>query len=123
MGSMKTRFGIVVVLALVLAGAARAHTPLTSSEPANGASAAAAPKSIALTFGGDVRLTAVTLTDASGNKQAIDDPPTAVAAKFDLAVRGALAPGAYVVAWRAVGADTHVISGEIKFEVAAPHSH
>ena len=31
----------------------------------------------------------------------------------------ALASGYYTVAWRAVGADTHVVSGEINFAVGA----
>jgi methionine-rich copper-binding protein CopC len=112
-----------VLFGVFAAAAAYAHTPLTSSDPANGASVASAPKAIALAFGGDVRLTAVTLTDANGGKHALEDPPTAVAAKFDVGIRDALGPGTYVLVWRAVGADTHVISGEIKFEVAAPHSH
>jgi methionine-rich copper-binding protein CopC len=32
-------------------------------------------------------------------------------------VSAALAPGAYVIQWRAVGADTHIVSGEIGFVV------
>ena len=116
------------VLALLLVGAlavatdAAAHTKLASSVPAEGVVAPAPVKEIVLEFAGDVRLTAVALNDAAGQKKAIADVPTNVAAKFSVAVRDELAPGAYVVTWRAVGADTHVVSGEIHFTVAA-HAH
>jgi len=106
-----------------LATAAYGHTPLASSTPADKASVAAPVKELALQFGGDVRLTAVALVDASGAKKAVDDLPTAVAAKFSLAIRDELAPGDYTVTWRAVGADTHVISGEIHFTVTPQRSH
>ena len=114
---------LVLLGALAVATAAAAHTKLASTVPAEGASAPAPMKELVLEFAGDVRLTAVTLTDASGAKKAIAEVPTAVAAKFTLAVRDELAPGSYVVTWRAVGADTHVVSGEIHFSITAAHSH
>lgn len=109
---------IALVLGLVIAAAAQAHTPLQSSAPAPDA-AVAAPKAIELTFGGDVRLTALALTDSAGAAKHLDAVPTAVASKFTLAVHEPLAPGAYKVVWRAVGGDTHIISGEFVFTVTA----
>lgn len=109
--------------ALAVATGAGAHTPLKASAPAEGASVAPPVKEIVLEFGGDVRLTAIALADAAGAKKVVADVPTTLAAKFNLAIRDELAPGAYVVTWRAVGADTHVVSGEIHFTVAAAHSH
>ena len=121
---MKHSVVVLVLLgALAFATGAAAHTPLTSSVPAEGASAPAPVKEIVLVFGGDVRLTVVALNDASGATKAVADVPTALAAKFSVAVRDELAPGSYVVTWRAVGADTHVVSGEIHFSVTAAHSH
>ncbi len=38
--------------------------------------------------------------------------------EFKLQAPG-LDPGEYVVSWRAVGADTHVVTGEIRFTVSA----
>jgi methionine-rich copper-binding protein CopC len=107
----------------VLAWPAYAHTPLTSSVPAAGSTVPAPVKEIVLDFGGDVRLTALALTDATGAKKAVADLPTAIQKKFNVAIRDELAPGDYVATWRAVGADTHVVSGEIKFSVAAAHTH
>ena len=83
---------IALVLCLTLAAAAQAHTPLKSSAPAADA-AVAAPKAIELTFGGDVRLTSATLTDAGGAAKHLDAVPTAVASTFSLGVHEPLAPG------------------------------
>ncbi len=109
---------LMLVLGLAVAAAAQAHTALKSSTPAADASVAA-PKAIELVFGGDVRLTAVTLTDATGASKHLDAVPTAVASKFTLAVHEPLAPGAYKIVWRAVGGDTHIVSGELAFTVTA----
>jgi len=107
---------LAIAFGLVLAAAASAHTPLKTSVPAADASVPA-PKTIELTFGGDVRLTAVSLADAGGASKHLDAVPTAVASTFSLAVHEPLAPGAYKVVWRAVGGDTHIISGEFGFTV------
>jgi methionine-rich copper-binding protein CopC len=34
-----------------------------------------------------------------------------------------LAPGAYTIRWRALGADNHVMSGTIRFTLSAGDSH
>jgi methionine-rich copper-binding protein CopC len=113
---------IMLALGLALAVAAQAHTPLKSSAPAAEA-LVSAPKAIELAFGGDVRLTSVALTDAGGAAKHLDAVPTAVGSTFSLAVHEPLAPGAYKVVWRAVGGDTHIISGEFAFTVVAAHAH
>ena len=105
-------------LGLALAAAAHAHTPLRASVPAADASVPA-PKSIELTFGGDVRLTSLTVTDSAGAAKHTDAVPPTVASTFALNVHEPLAPGAYKVVWRAVGGDTHIISGEFGFTVVA----
>ena len=109
---------IALALGLALAAAAQAHTPLKASVPAADASVPA-PKSVELTFGGDVRLTSVTLTDSTGAAKHTDAVPTDVASTFSLSIHEPLAPGAYKVVWRAVGGDTHIISGEFGFTVVA----
>ncbi len=113
---------MTLALGLALAVAAEAHTPLQKSIPAADASVAA-PNTIELTFGGEVRLTSVALTDAGGAPKHLDSVPTAVASTFTLAVHEPLAPGAYQVVWRAVGGDTHIITGEFGFTVASSAAH
>jgi methionine-rich copper-binding protein CopC len=105
-----------IVGAVLLAFASYAHTALQTSTPAADATVAA-PRVITLTFAGDVRLTSVTLTDAGGREKHLDAVPTAVASKFELAIHEALAPGKHKVVWRAVGGDTHIVSGEFAFTV------
>lgn len=109
---------VAMVIGLALATAAHAHTPLKASTPAADA-AVPAPKALELNFDGDVRLTSVQLADASGAAKHLDAVPTAIASKFSLNVHEPLAPGAYKVTWRAVGGDTHIISGEFGFMVVA----
>jgi hypothetical protein len=95
-----------------------AHTPLKASSPAADA-AVTAPTALALEFGGEVRLTSLSLTDSAGGAKHLDAVPTAIASKFELAIHEPLAPGDYTVVWRAVGGDTHIVSGEFKFKVVA----
>jgi copper resistance protein C len=104
---------------LAFASLAAAHTPLTSSVPAAKTAVRAPVTEIALEFGGDVRLTAVVLTDGQGATKKLGAVPTAIGSKFRLPVQDDLKPGEYTVTWRAVGADTHVISGDFRFTVAA----
>jgi copper resistance protein C len=109
---------VSLLLGLVVAAASHGHTPLKASVPSADASVPA-PKAVELTFGGDVRLTSVALTDAGGAAKHLDAVPTAVASTFSLNVHEPLTPGAYKVVWRAVGGDTHIISGEFGFTVTA----
>src|SRR5262245_50137 len=113
---MKRLLGLA--LGLLFAVAASAHTPLAESSPAADSSVPA-PKAIVLKFGGDVRLTVVSLTDAAGVAKHVDAAPEIVGAQFRIAVHEPLAPGAYKVVWRAVGGDTHIVSGEFGFTVVA----
>jgi methionine-rich copper-binding protein CopC len=101
---------------------AGAHTPLKSSVPAAGSSVQPPVAALTLEFGDAVRLTALALADSAGTAKRLDELPTKIDAKFTIAVRDDLPPGDYIATWRAVGADTHVISGEIRFKVAAPSS-
>jgi len=106
----------LAVMAMLLAATAHAHTKIATTLPADGA-AVAAPTELVLEFAGDVRLTSVSLTDAAGREQPLEAVPTTIAGRFTVGVRGPLAPGEYVAVWRAVGGDTHIVSGEFRFTV------
>ena len=112
--------GITVLAGLLVAFNALAHTKLATSVPAADASVPALVAEIVLEFAGNVRLTAVTLTDTSGAEKMLGALPKDVAERFVIAVEEQPLPlGEYVITWRAVGADTHVISGEIRFTASA----
>lgn len=115
---MITRTAVFGVL-LLIASHALAHTKLAGSTPAADATVAQSPESLVLEFAEPVRLTVVTLVNSAGVGHALSAVPAETAARFVLDVREPLARGAYVVTWRAVGADTHVVSGEIAFRVGA----
>ena len=108
---------LLAIVLLVAASVAAAHTELVSSTPKPKATVPA-PREITLSFEDDVRLTALVLMDANGATKKLEVLPTAVAKKFTVGVEDPLSPGAYTVTWRAVGADTHVVSGDFRFTVA-----
>lgn len=117
---MKRSIAVIAALVLPLVlTTASAHTGLRTATPANGSTVAEAPKEIVLEFSAPVRLTAVSLASAAGKKVETGAIPAATAQQFAVPVSGALTAGDYVVTWRAVGADTHVVSGEVKFTVGA----
>ncbi len=97
---------------------AHAHTRLAGATPANAAVTSTAPQEIVLEFNADVRLLAVTLEGTDAQTIALDPVSDAQQQRFTVAILADLAPGDYLVTWRAVGADTHVVSGEIHFIVA-----
>lgn len=106
---------------------AHAHTRLASSTPGDQAALEQAPREIVLEFSEPVRLTALTLLPADGARHELGPLPSASSARFAIAVPDALADGAYAVAWRALSADTHVVTGDFAFTVgsgqaAAPRS-
>jgi len=108
----------ILALGLVLIwGTALAHTQLSSSAPADNATLATAPDHVELAFSTDVRLTALSLVDSTGTSYELGDLPTATQRAFSIPVTR-LPAGAYSIGWRAVGADTHVVSGEIHFSIA-----
>lgn len=116
------RFAVAAVATALLgvlltAAPAEAHTALTSSSPAKGATVTS-PARIRLTFGESVRFTKVVVEDAdgghheSGKSQSVDNHVTQP-------VAGVLAPGVYTVGWRVVATDGHPVTGEYKFTVEA----
>jgi methionine-rich copper-binding protein CopC len=109
---------VIVALAALSPSVALAHAQLASSVPADQAVLESPPKELALHFTEAVRLTAVTVArDAEAAKQ-IDSLPTGAMKDFSLAPP-ALAAGRYRVSWRALAADSHVMTGSFTFSVSA----
>jgi copper transport protein len=109
----------------VLAGTASAHAALTGSTPGDGAVVATAPKDIALTFSEQVALgdNAIRVLDP-GNKRAdtgkIHDLGGQGSPTYGIDLRAGLPNGTYTVAWQAVSADSHPVSGAFTFSIGAP---
>ncbi|NNC63167.1 MAG: copper resistance protein CopC, partial [Gammaproteobacteria bacterium] len=87
----------ILILSLGLfATSAIAHTQLSSSVPAQDTVVAAAPEQLVLTFSTDVRITALTLTDAAAVSYDLGTLPTTAQREFSIPVPG-LASGYYTV--------------------------
>ncbi len=112
------RIVILVLLGIVGLSAlqAHAHTYLSESIPADEAVVNVAPGEIVLGFSEAVRLTAVSIRGGDGAEQALEPWPGETGERFVVGVSD-LSPGDYVVSWRAVGADTHIVSGEFRFTI------
>ena len=111
--SMAVLVGVLSLVSL----SAQAHTRLVSATPADDA-VVSAPGEIVLNFSEAVRLTAVSIVQNGQQDRSLELASTEPSEQFTLTAPR-LAPGEYVVNWRAVGADTHVVSGEIHFTVRA----
>ncbi|WP_030543735.1 copper resistance protein CopC [Streptomyces albus] len=118
---------VLGVLGVLLAGAApaSAHAALTGSVPRQGAVAERAPEEVVLTFSGSVTLSrdAIRVLGPNGSRAdtgAPRDLGTDGTVRHGVALRPGLPDGTYTVAWRAVSADGHPVSGAFTFSVGAP---
>ena len=107
----------VGVLCLAMASLAVAHVHLKQSVPAEGAVVSAAPAQIVLTFTEPALITALSIQQDAGAKQKLGPLPTEAAATVTVPTPG-LKPGKYLVSWRAVSPDRHVMSGQLHFTVS-----
>ena len=104
-----------VWLVLLWSAGALAHAHLTDSAPVDGSQLLDAPTALVLTFSEAVQLTALSIQKSGATPQKLA-PPEQVAARISLALPK-LARGAYVVRWRTLGSDGHVVPGQIRFTI------
>ncbi|RST17848.1 hypothetical protein E2C00_12200 [Streptomyces sp. WAC05374] len=113
------------LLATVLSGTANAHAALTGSDPKDGAVVATAPKGVTLTFSEQVAMgdDAIRVLEPSGKRAdtgELRDLCSGAVVKYGVDLHAGLPDGTYTVAWRAVSADSHPISGAFTFSIGAP---
>ena len=116
--------GILLAVILLPAPTAQAHAQMTSSNPRDGATLTAAPRSITLNF--NEKITAnpanIQLINSSAVKvdarvsQSLDGGRT----KITLAPTRTLGAGRYAVRWSVTSADGHIVTGAIAFAVNSP---
>lgn len=125
-GLLTVLLGAVLGLLLAVAAPASAHAALTGSDPQDGAVVATAPTQVTLTFSEQVALgsDSIRVLDPSGEradtKAAPRDLHSGSTVKYGVALRGGLGDGTYTVAWQAVSADSHPVSGAFTFSIGAP---
>lgn len=101
-----------------LSGVASAHAHLHASVPGNHSTVAEAPKQIALEFNEAVQLTTVSIQKGDGPATKLGPISDAASKAFSLALP-ALEAGNYIVKWRAVSDDGHVMADKLLFTVGA----
>jgi methionine-rich copper-binding protein CopC len=109
-----------LLLAVTLAAGvnlALAHAHLLSSVPADASTLSAPPGSLVLNFSEAATLTAATIQKAGAAARKLVPLPSRAAVQVSFALP-ALAPGQYVVSWRALSADGHIMPGSIHFTIA-----
>ncbi|GHH38315.1 copper resistance CopC/CopD family protein [Streptomyces candidus] len=118
---------VAALFGALLAGAspAAAHAALTDSNPKDGAVLATAPKDVTLNFSEQIALgeDAIRVLDPSGKRADTGetlDLCSGNVVKYGIALRSGLPDGTYTVAWQAVSADSHPISGAFTFSIGAP---
>jgi copper resistance protein C len=113
---MKTSIPWIAIAALSISGIARAHAHLHSSTPVNHSTLLVAPKAISLEFEESVRLTSLSIRKGDGETHKIGPLPATESKTFALPLP-AIDAGSYVVTWRALSADGHVMFATIQFSV------
>ncbi|MCP3818047.1 copper resistance protein CopC [Streptomyces sp. A3M-1-3] len=115
------------LLGTLLAGAtpASAHAALTGSNPKDGAVVAGAPQDVTLTFSEQVAMgdDSIRVMDPSAKRVdtgELRDLCSGSLIKYGVALHSGLPNGTYTVAWQAVSADSHPISGAFTFSIGAP---
>ncbi|GHF46075.1 MULTISPECIES: copper resistance CopC/CopD family protein [Streptomyces] len=119
---------ISLVFGLLLAGAgpASAHAALTGSDPQDGAVVDTAPKEVTLSFSEAIAVgdDSIRVLDPSGKRADTEAEPKDLSeggiVRYGVALHSGLPDGTYTVAWQAVSADSHPISGAFTFSIGAP---
>ena len=113
--------------------AANAHSPFSSSFPKNGEALDVPPHEIVLNFKSPAKLIKVKLIKSTTNHgnsllgglfEGDDGEPVPLGESFLMSMNKrqiipmpSLGEGDYVLSWRAIGEDGHVIKGELTFKV------
>jgi methionine-rich copper-binding protein CopC len=100
---------------------AYAHAELTASTPAKGASLAAAPARVSLTFNEPVRLGADPISvTGPGNVAWTVGKPTVAGAKITAPVQPTGPAGRYTLAYQVISADGDTVTGSVPFTLTTP---
>ncbi|MFB7262958.1 copper resistance CopC/CopD family protein [Streptomyces nojiriensis] len=122
---------LALVLAALLAtlftaaSPATAHAALTASDPKDGAVVATAPAQVTLSFSEQVAMgdDSIRVLDPQGKRVdtgELRDMCSGNTVRYGTALHAGLPNGTYTVAWQAVSADSHPISGAFTFSIGAP---
>ncbi|MET4925299.1 copper resistance protein CopC [Streptomyces sp. PSRA5] len=119
--------GAVLIVGLfgALSGTASAHAALTGSDPKDGAVVDVAPRDVTLTFSEQIAMgdDSIRVLDPSSKRVDVAkmrDLSQGGTVRYAVGLKPGLPDGTYTVAWQAVSADSHPVSGAFTFSVGAP---
>lgn len=121
---LATLGAVLPALALLHPGPASAHAVVTASDPAAGATLAAAPRHLTIRFNSriDHGRSRLVLVGPEGVQLPLElapeGEPTVLEVALDPAAR--LAPGAWRLRWQVLAVDGHITRGDIPFTLTAP---
>lgn len=121
---MKKIFGSLLSATLILGviSSAEAHTSLIRSNPKVGAVLAVSPKYLELVYDEELtvfkgkKVNTITLLKLPQTKIQISEPLTE-RNRLRVNLRSTLKSGQYIVEYRVVSADGHIVKGSFKFQV------
>ncbi len=124
---MKTSRILCTLLLSFAAAVAQAHAHLKQAIPADGSILKTAPSAVVLRFSEAARLTAAWIQSEGGTREKLHSLPEKPARETSVALPP-LTPGRYVLTWRVVGDDGHIVPGQLHFTLspstaAAPAAH
>jgi methionine-rich copper-binding protein CopC len=106
----------LMLAAVLVPGLALAHAKLEMTIPAADSSIAAMPAQVMLHFSEAVKITALSI-EKDGGKDKVDLKVPADAKAMVQADSPKLAAGVYLLTWRGLSDDGHVMSGTVRFTV------
>jgi hypothetical protein len=108
---------LTVAAVVATATAASAHAVLVSSDPASGATVAAPPSTVRLTFDENVRAPAYVIVTGPGGIRIDEGAPKILDATVTQHLKPGEAAGAYTIAYRVVSADGHPVEDELTYSL------
>ncbi|MDI3402693.1 copper resistance CopC/CopD family protein [Streptomyces cavernicola] len=118
---------LAATVGALLAGAspASAHAALTGSDPKQGAVVRQAPEQVTLQFSEQVAMSddSIRVLDPKGKRVdtgELQDLCSGSVVKYGVPLHSGLPEGTFTVAWKAVSADSHPVSGAFSFSIGAP---
>lgn len=111
------RYLIRAMILVLWANASLAHSPLSTTVPADGAILDQPPSELVFEFTGEIRVTRVTLSVSGGSSVDLDlGEQTSFAESYSIPLSQS-APGSYLIEWRGLGSDGHPQTGTFTFTV------
>ncbi|ADM10811.1 hypothetical protein PB2503_00210 [Parvularcula bermudensis HTCC2503] len=117
MSVTKAFLAVVLSAAFLVLGQAFAHVTIKASSIEDGATLRVAPDEFSFSYSADVRLVGITLSGPESEDEALSFAPDSGFASAYQASLPELGPGSYLIEWRAMAKDGHVMQGSISFDI------